>query len=34
MLKINYFYFKRAKTTQTNTELMKRAWLKVLEAYS
>ena len=34
MLKIKYFYLKRAKTTQTNTELMKWAWLKALEAYS
>lgn len=34
MLKINYFYFKRAKTAQTNTELVKRAWLKVPQAYS
>ena len=34
MLKINYFYFKRAKTTKTNTELMKRAWLKVLKVYT
>lgn len=27
MLKISYFYFKRTKTAQTNTELMERSWL-------
>lgn len=34
MLKINYFYFKRAKTAQTNTEPMKRSWPEVPKAYS